>query len=395
MWLATALLVGIMSPESVLDGEKPSSEVFREWFDAAVDDDLKIPVAIARKARSFRYVFIGGFRNERMSGYFAQNAATLRALGVPHRQIHVFNPSSSLSIEENAAEIRSSLLEIASKGPERLVIVGHSRGACEAMAFALGNASFVEDQVEALFLVQGPFGGSGVAEYVLGDGVRMDRRMPLRHRVFGYLLGRLARVSARKSGLEVVEEMTARGVPGFLGQDSGDARRCRPRGWTEDLLYPIVDPPVTAASRPPGDRLVPADLSWAGRWDCGSGGPVLTGDRDRDRDGRGRPLRADLWARCETQWRSETAQGLDRGHRHDGRPARKSIDRDRGSKLNPEPASTSLRSRPGHRPRGQGELRAPSSPQACASRQCAGSSPQTVESILKAIGPCSSSSRWT
>lgn len=78
MWLATALLVGIMSPESVLDGEKPSSEVFREWFDAAVDDDLKIPVAIARKARSFRYVFIGGFRNERMSGYFAQNAATLR-----------------------------------------------------------------------------------------------------------------------------------------------------------------------------------------------------------------------------------------------------------------------------------------------------------------------------
>ena len=207
MWHGLALLVGTMMLGDVESSAATRADDFNRWFSSAVDGELEIPKSIARKGRSFRYVFIGGFRNERMPGYFAQNMAELRAIGVPRGQIHLIHPSSTRTNEENVDEVRSSFLEIAGKGPEKLVVIAHSRGACDALAFALANAPFVGEHVEALFLIQGPFGGSGVADYVLGDGVPMDRQMPLRHRIFGHLLGRLARVMARRSGLDVVEGM--------------------------------------------------------------------------------------------------------------------------------------------------------------------------------------------
>jgi hypothetical protein len=40
------------------------------------------------------------------------------------------------------------------------------------------NPGFMTERVRAMFLVQGPFGGSGAADYVAGDGAPIDRRMP-------------------------------------------------------------------------------------------------------------------------------------------------------------------------------------------------------------------------
>jgi pimeloyl-ACP methyl ester carboxylesterase len=81
------------------------------------------------------------------------------------------------------------LLEIAGEGSEKLVVIGHSRGACDALAFALANPAFVADHVQALFLVQGPFGGTGAADYVVGEGPPIDSQMPWRHRVIARALG--------------------------------------------------------------------------------------------------------------------------------------------------------------------------------------------------------------
>ncbi len=66
------------------------------------------------------------------------------------------------------------------------------------MAFALHEPEFVRDHIEALFLIQGPFGGSGLADYVLGEGEEIDEQMPPGHRMLArwigaferYLLGR-------------------------------------------------------------------------------------------------------------------------------------------------------------------------------------------------------------
>jgi pimeloyl-ACP methyl ester carboxylesterase len=164
---------------------------FCKWFDAAREDNLRIPAKVSRKVRRVRFVFVGGFEGERMLGYFAQNAKELRARSVPKQSIHFISPSSHKSVTENRETVRARFQEIAHLGPEKLVVIGHSRGACDALAFALANPEFVADHVEAMFLVQGPFGGSGLADYVVGEGPAMDGKMPWRHRLIGYALGTL------------------------------------------------------------------------------------------------------------------------------------------------------------------------------------------------------------
>ena len=165
---------------------------FRTWFDAARRGRLEIPHQTAQNARRYRYVFIGGLHVGVMPGYLAQNIKELRARGVTHRAVHVVDPSSSHTVSENAAAIRAKLIELAALGPEKLVIIAHSRGACDALAFAIENPAFIADRVHALFLIQGPFGGSGVADYVAGDGPAIDREMPPVYRLAGRLVGRLA-----------------------------------------------------------------------------------------------------------------------------------------------------------------------------------------------------------
>jgi pimeloyl-ACP methyl ester carboxylesterase len=168
-----------------------SAAQFCKWFDSAREGKLRIPAKVSRNARRFQYVFIGGFLSERIFGYFAQNTKELKARSVPKDFVHFISPSSHNSVTENAEAVRDRFEEIADRGPEKLVVIAHSRGACDALAFALENPDFVKDHIEAMFLIQGPFGGSGLADYVVGDGPALDGQMPWRHRLIAYVLGSL------------------------------------------------------------------------------------------------------------------------------------------------------------------------------------------------------------
>src|SRR5262245_55886677 len=132
----------------------PTPAEFRGWFRAAAQGRLSLPGAVERRARQFRYVLVGGFANERMPGYFPQCGKELRARGVAPGSIHFIFPSSHKTLDGNSHDVRARLLDLVSRGSERLVVIAHSRGACDALAFALRNGSFVRDHVEALFLVQ-------------------------------------------------------------------------------------------------------------------------------------------------------------------------------------------------------------------------------------------------
>ena len=164
---------------------------FRAHFDSALAGKLSIPADFKHGVRAYRYVFVGGFMNEGMSEYFKQNAKELRAIGVPRTAIHFVYPSSRETIDGNAAAVRGKFQEFAALGPEKLVVIAHSRGACDALAFALRNPRFVSEHVQALFLIQGPFGGTGIADYLIGDGPPIDKRMPLKQRLIAQGLGRL------------------------------------------------------------------------------------------------------------------------------------------------------------------------------------------------------------
>jgi pimeloyl-ACP methyl ester carboxylesterase len=198
---------------------------FRIHFDAARKGKLSIPDAVIDEARRYRYVFVGGFHSERLPGYFAQNAKELRANGVPKRSIHFIYPSSHETVDGNATMVREIFEDIASQGPEKLVVIAHSRGSCDALAFALQNPEFVEEHIHALFLIQGAFGGTAIADYMVGDGPPIDKRMPLGQRVVaraltkaeGYLLDHgkhgglesLTRQASEEFWQDVLEENSA------------------------------------------------------------------------------------------------------------------------------------------------------------------------------------------
>lgn len=168
----------------------PTPTEFHAWFRVAAEGKLRVPAAVERRARDFRYVFVGGFTNERMPGYFSQCEKELREHGVAPGSIHFIFPSSHNTIDENSDEVQSRFLEIGAQGPERLVVIAHSRGACDTLVFALRNESFVRDRIQSLFLVQGAFGGTGVADFLMGEGLLMDHQMPARLRVLAYALGK-------------------------------------------------------------------------------------------------------------------------------------------------------------------------------------------------------------
>ena len=208
---------GILSLAMVAAGQDIGPAVgpgeFQGWFDRAAEGRLRIPEEVQARVRRLRFVFVGGLGNERMPDYFAQNIAELRALDVPPEAIHAIRPSSHASLAANLEVIRAGFLDLAAAGPERLVVIAHSRGACEALAFALREPDFVRDHVAALFLVQGPFGGTGLADYVLGEGEPMDRRMPLRARLVAKAVCGLERSSLRRGrhgGLEGLTRDAAR-----------------------------------------------------------------------------------------------------------------------------------------------------------------------------------------
>jgi hypothetical protein len=173
---------------------------FRSWFSAASHGRLRLPRETQRGARAFRYVFIGGLANEYLPGYFAQSAKELRALGVPRESIHFIHPSSVRSISENLDTVGKEMRQIEAKGPERLVVIAHSRGACDALAFALNNPEFVRRHVQAMFLIQGPFGGTGLADYLMGEGTPIDGQMPLVARFLAYQAGKLVQKSMSERG---------------------------------------------------------------------------------------------------------------------------------------------------------------------------------------------------
>ena len=189
--LLTLSAMLLCPPDEGNAGLKVSPDAFKGWFDAAAAGKLTISPEVSQNAGRYRYVFITGLHFGIMQGYFQQNAKELRSQGVPRDSIHFVHPSSASTVEENAEFVRSEILAIAAQGPEKLVLIAHSRGACDALAFALQNPTFVKQRIEAMFLIQGPFGGSGVADYLSGDGEPIDKEMPLGYRVLDRTIGRL------------------------------------------------------------------------------------------------------------------------------------------------------------------------------------------------------------
>lgn len=207
-------------------GAPVTQEEFGRWFEAAAVGKLIVSEPTAQRAASFRYVFVAGLGHEQMPGYFGQNIAELEAQGVPPDAIVILAPTSRKTVAQNAAAFREEMRRVAQKGPQRLVVIAHSRGACDMLNFALRNPMFVDERVEAMFLIQGPFGGSALADYVVGEGEPMDRRMPPGHRIVAHFIGKHERSMIAKGdhgGLAGLTRENSRAYWTKLQDENADA----------------------------------------------------------------------------------------------------------------------------------------------------------------------------
>ncbi len=146
--------------------------------------------------------------------------------------IHLVKPDTQQTIDENARSVRAELQAIAKLGPERLILIAHSRGACETLVFALQNPEFVKVRIYAMFLLQGPFGGTPVADYVVGEGTPMDGRMPTGYRLMGKAIGRLES--------RLVEDDTHEAIASLNRQDSDNYWKATLK--TYRAAVPVVAP---------------------------------------------------------------------------------------------------------------------------------------------------------
>ena len=104
-------------------------------------------------------VFVAGFMNELIPGYFNDNVAMARELGA---ETSVLLPPSGGSLSTDVVLVQR---EIAACAGSRLVLFGHSKGGGAVLLTVLEHPELVLDgKVEAVIVLQGAIGGSPLAD---------------------------------------------------------------------------------------------------------------------------------------------------------------------------------------------------------------------------------------
>jgi pimeloyl-ACP methyl ester carboxylesterase len=114
-------------------------------------------------------IFVAGFMNEMIPGYFGDNVAATEALGAT---TSILEPSSEQVLEEDTRTIAH---ELKKHGERPVVLFGHSKGGAGVLLTVLRDPQLVlSGRVEAVIVLQGSIGGSPLAdtlEPVTGPGM--------------------------------------------------------------------------------------------------------------------------------------------------------------------------------------------------------------------------------
>lgn len=104
-------------------------------------------------------VFVSGFGNELIGGYFTDNAAVARELGA---ETAVVRPRSSDAVSTDVMRLEQ---EVSLRQGKALVLIGHSKGGAAVLLAALRHPEWFERGiVDSVVVIQGAVGGSPLAD---------------------------------------------------------------------------------------------------------------------------------------------------------------------------------------------------------------------------------------
>lgn len=115
------------------------------------------------KAQQYVYLLVPGLVTEHQEGYFDNNLEFLKSQGL---QASISKIDTDAGIKPNASLIRDEINKLADESGKQVIVIAHSKGVPDS-AFAMkGHA--VEDKVAAFLPMQGAYGGTPVADTVMG-----------------------------------------------------------------------------------------------------------------------------------------------------------------------------------------------------------------------------------
>lgn len=133
---------------------------------------------VMKGPRALHFLFVGGFLNETIPGYFVDNMAVVRdELGA---EVSTLFPPSAGSLDVDAVMIRDEVGRISDSTQRAVVLVGHSKGGAGVVLAVLRYPELVSSgRVERVISIQGALHGSPLA-----DGLVASLPMPLVHQAF-------------------------------------------------------------------------------------------------------------------------------------------------------------------------------------------------------------------
>lgn len=154
------------------------------------------------KASQYQYVFVAGIFNELMPYYFKDYQDWLLRCRVPQKNILIARPYSGAGLNRSSSTLKELLSQMTLQSHDKpLIIVGHSKGAPEALLAAIESPPEVQNQIAVIVSIQGSFGGSPIADLALSYAKdEMSSRDRFRVKVGRRLALWLKRVEAAYGG---------------------------------------------------------------------------------------------------------------------------------------------------------------------------------------------------
>lgn len=206
---------------SSLGFSQPSVSVFQRLLNS---DNIAIRNNACKKAAQFQYIFVAGIFNELMPYYFKDYHDWLNSCQVPEKNILVARPYSGSGLSRASTSLKDSIAQMTSQYPTKpLILVGHSKGAPEALLAAIESSPEVQEKIATIVSIQGSFGGSPIADLAL---TYSDNSSNLKDRI-------LVRV-ARRLALWLKRVELAYGKPMTEGVDSVRTQESR-QFWNQYL----------------------------------------------------------------------------------------------------------------------------------------------------------------